>query len=186
MGRKRTSSAAPTRAQDPSSSAAAAVFDISELFEMILIKNTIDFRQLFVLQRTCRTWRDKINNSLPLQQKMFLRPITNSSATRYDIHPLASELLRRLVNNGRQGRADSRYLKHAPDILLFKPSRKEVRVCFMLSCYPHSDIITVHNKQGIRLSDVRKVVKERFEEEVSGVPEEIGGEKSILKAFIAG
>ena len=53
-----------------SNRAAAAVFDITELFEHILLETTIP--DLFVHQRVSKKWFDFIKTSKKLQKKMFL------------------------------------------------------------------------------------------------------------------
>ncbi|KAK4956534.1 hypothetical protein LTR10_006061 [Elasticomyces elasticus] len=59
--------------------AADAALAITELLESILVR--VDAKTLLLSQRVCRKWRDVIEGSLVLQQKLFLRPATLAEAT---------------------------------------------------------------------------------------------------------
>ncbi|KAF7192076.1 hypothetical protein HII31_06462 [Pseudocercospora fuligena] len=69
-------------------SASAKTFAIAELLEAILIN--LPARDLFVVQRINQTWHDCIEDSSPLQRKMFLKPIS-PPIDHLAQHPLAYE-----------------------------------------------------------------------------------------------
>ncbi|KAK4496477.1 hypothetical protein PRZ48_012457 [Zasmidium cellare] len=64
------------------------VFSTTELLEMILLN--LPLFDLFVLQRTCKTFRDTIHGSIKLKQHMFLAPKTTKTT---EWNPLMGSLL---------------------------------------------------------------------------------------------
>ncbi|KAK5725292.1 hypothetical protein LTR17_013055 [Elasticomyces elasticus] len=110
--------------------AADAALAITELLESILVR--VDAKTLLLSQRVCHKWRDVIEGSHVLQQKLFLRPATLAEATNlsaedenkalvvmrsnedtrfmamerymtFDIQPESSGLLNPLLFNGNAG-----------------------------------------------------------------------------------
>ncbi|KAK5124044.1 hypothetical protein LTR85_002241 [Meristemomyces frigidus] len=71
-----TKAAAEQGAGD-SISACHKVFNISELAETIFLELSMH-DALVNIQRTCRSWRDNVEASLPIQQALFFKPISTS------------------------------------------------------------------------------------------------------------
>lgn len=60
------------------SQASAQAFDTAELLEMILL--SLPMRDLLFAQAVCRQWNELIGWSVKLQQALFIRPATNTTA----------------------------------------------------------------------------------------------------------
>ncbi|KAK5718422.1 hypothetical protein LTR15_008149 [Elasticomyces elasticus] len=59
--------------------AADAALAVTELLESILVR--VDAKTLLLSQRVCRKWRDVVEGSHILQQKLFIQPATLDEAT---------------------------------------------------------------------------------------------------------
>lgn len=69
---------AGTETVEQPGAAGAAVFDTTELLEMILVE--VGMKTLLLARRVTRKWRDVIQQSDKLQKKLFLKPATLEEA----------------------------------------------------------------------------------------------------------
>ncbi|KAK4546792.1 hypothetical protein LTR36_001524 [Oleoguttula mirabilis] len=156
--------------------ASTKALDILELFEMVLLD--VDIRQLFVLQRVCRTWRDRIGASLPLQVKLYLAtPMTRLSASRtvaaVQPNPFFLEAIKQLV---RDHRAPASHLApptawhHAAAswqrMFLFSPVSRAARILINPRAKKRKKQqkfeVYVIDQEGVKLDQVWRVLDARL------------------------